>query len=368
MKQNVKIFVALALCLTAASCTNYEAQFKALEERIEKLQEADRRTREMIMAEMDKLSQEIVKRIAQMEDSVHDYLDKSMGKVRNLIDSEADKLHGRIESKSKQLGVSITDYASEINTLINSRQRDFEKSRSNLEAELNKAIADNNAALTRRIKNGLANLDEVQKTLPGLVQKTQARMDALTGLEEKYRKVSSEVGTMDARMKAMMKMASDYQDALIDLIASDLDKYASSELQEYYLNVTDAFATADDVYSEIESLNSDLEALYDDMPDLDALLGEAESLFGDLEDLQSALEGYNPDEEASAVLDLLQQAKELCQSTEVSIGALESTTERYYDKMAECEDACFEGIDFLEDRLELMQDFYDTLSCVIDFD
>ena len=136
-------------------------------------------------------------------------------------------------------------------------------------------------------------------------------MDALTGLDEKYRKVSAEVEKMGTRMNAMIRMSKDYQDELIDLIASDLNQYASTRLQEYYMNVTQAYDTADSIQSEIENMTGDLESVYSDIPDLDSVLGEAESLFGELEDLETYLSGYDPEGEASDLLSTLEEALDL---------------------------------------------------------
>ena len=360
-----KYMILSLICLLTLSCTNYEKEFQALEERIEKLKAADQRTREMIIAEMDMLSQDIVKRIAQMEKNVHDYLDASMERVRGRIDDESDKLHARIESKSAELGVSIKDYSSKIDQLIRSRQKDFEKTRSNLEKELDQSIKNGNAALTRRIRNGLDNLATLQETLPVLVNRTQARMDALTGLDEKYRKVSAEVEKMGTRMNAMIRMSKDYQDELIDLIASDLNQYASTRLQEYYMNVTQAYDTAESIQSEIENMTGDLESVYSDIPDLDSVLGEAESLFGELEDLETYLSGYDPEGEASDLLSTLEEALDLSKNISFDIGELESASDAAIDKMEACDDAIMESLSFFEDRMDMMAAILDDMVSMV---
>ena len=361
MKRNIGILILFALCMLAPSCKNYEAEFKSIEERIEKLKAADQRTREMILAEIDRLSEEIVKRIAQMEVNVHDYLDKSMGKVRSRIDADSDMLHKRIESKSEQLGVSIQDYASRIDQFIRSRQKDFEKSRSNLEKELKQSISDGNAALTRRIRNGLATLDELQVKLPELVSKTQARMDALAGLEDKYKKVSAEMNVMNTRMQAMVQLASDYQDALIDLVATDLDKYASTELQAYYMNITEAYTQSELILEEIEDKSNEMASLYSDMPDVESLLEQAEGLFGDLEDLQASLSGYDPEGEAAGILDVLQEAKDLADGSSYDIDSLEQESEHVIARMESCDDAILSSMDEIDFYMELLQDLYDEM-------
>lgn len=351
-KKSIFLTMVLVLALAVSCGKDYDAEFEAIEQRIEKLKAADAKTRQMILAEMDKLSAEIIKRIAQMEQNVHQYLAASMSKVKGAIDSESAKIHNKIEEGSKKLGTSITSYADRLNNLIETKSKEFEQSRAKLEKELKDAIADGDAALTRRIKNGVATLDKLQKDLPELCRKTQERLDALQDLEYKYAQISTEITNLDERKNAMMQMARDYQDALIDVIASDLDQYSSTKLEGYYLNVVDAYQLAEDTFNSLDMMNDEMESMYSDMPDLDSALGEAETLFSDLEDLESSLGGYSPEDEAADILDALQDALAKSSNVDYDLSGLDETVSTIGEIAHEKIAAIYSMLDVIAEKQE----------------
>ena len=362
MKTSKYILAAALLLTIVSSCgKDYEAEFAAIEERIEKLKAADKRTRELILGEMEKLSVEITKRIKQMEDNVHKYLDESMSKVKGAIDSESDKISQKIAKASLDLGTSITEYASQLDNLIDSKKADFEASRAKMEKELTKAINNGDAALSRRIKNGIASLDKIQKDLPALVEKTQKRMDELDGLDKKYAQVSGKIKDLDQRRLVMKQMASDYQDELIDLVSSNLEEYASEDLEEYYVSICDSYNMMDDLNSELESLNSEMESLYSNMPDLESALSEAESLFADLEYLESYVSDFSPADDVNGILETLQSAIDLAGEVDIDISGGQDAVDACRIEMTRYEGAIDQVIMFVVDMEEHLEEYIDTV-------
>lgn len=334
-KYLINICLMAALTLTVSSCMkDYEAEFAAIQQRIEKLQAADKQTRQMILTEIDRLSMEISEKVASMEKSVYAHLDQKVSEVEQLIDSEMQKVRDRINAGSAKLGVSIQNWKNKIDGLIDSREADFRKSKTMMENELRKAISNGDAALQRRINDGLGKLESIQKDLPALCEKTQKRLDQLNGLADEMKKVHDELIELDNRNERMLANLDAYSDKMLDAITADISQYKSKELQLYYENITDAYSTVDNMYADIEGMTSDLQSMYDSMPDVEGLLSQAEGLFGDLEDLESYLSDFDTDQ-VQDLLDSLNEVFAAADDLEVDGDDLEAEYNRIMDLVDE---------------------------------
>lgn len=324
----IKFLTIVLLAFLAFSCKDYDAEFAQIQERIEKLQAADAQTRKMILAEMDRLSNEILDRIAQMEKEVYKYLDDAVVRLTDKILDASDKIHKKISDGSARLGTSIRDWDRKINGLIDDKESDFRKGLSLMETEFGKARKDGDAALQRRINNGISQLKAIQNDFPARIESMGKKFSKIQDVADKYTLFSDKISSLNSRKEAMKGTVEDYRARLEDVMSKNIKEFSSGQMQSLYEEILDAYSTLDGLENEISSMSDDIEYYYSNAPDVEDLLSEAENAFAEMDDLESAISSFDTDYVVT-LLDDIQAAYAAADECDITLDDVQSKADYY---------------------------------------
>ena len=351
-------YLILAICVMAAcvSCSKqYDDRIAALKERSEALHKADKETKDMLIGEMNRLSDDIDNLLFQMEDRVLDRLDKMIQGVEDKILEQNVLVNKSIKEQSDKLDRDIYQWRSDLDKMVEDNTLKLENSRQTLEKSLQKAISEGNSTLVSRIRAGLKNLDALKGGLGTYVKKVQARVDALEDLEKLTTDTKKAVDDLKWRREDMLVALDEYEDRMSAIIESELEKNANSNLCDAVDYMISLYESARDIYEESAGYLDDIDSYFSSLPDIEGLLSETQAILDNCSEVESMLDDMD-NGTVDDVLATLSDAIEHASEGDVSIADVESA----YDEVLK------NSHDFLDDTNDIMDTFDNVIGILED--
>lgn len=367
MKKKI-LTILIGILAVSVSCNHqYDDRIAALKERSAALHKADAETRDMLIAEMNRLSGDVDDMLAAMEDVVLAYLDDMVQKVEDEILDQTSILNLTIKNQSDKLDKDIVQWRNDLDGFIDRNISTFSSSRDLLQDELMTAISISDYTMTSRINKAIKNLDALEKTFVPYVNGIQKRVDQLKDMETVYQSTTDAMTELRWRKEDMLASLDEYEKRIQDIVEAKLEDTANSKLCDAVDNMIELYDIAKTLYEESDSYMNELDGFYSDMPDIESLLGEAESLLDRCSDLESSLDDMD-EGQVEDVIAYLEEAKEVAADGDVSFSDVESRYDEVLNNMHDfLEDSNYvmdlmgETIDLMEDRLN---DVYDCISAL----
>lgn len=364
MKKRI-ILVLMALLVAGVSCNKqYDDRIAALRERSAALHKADAETRKMLTDEMNRLSGDVDDMLAAMEERVLAYLEEMVKKVEVQILDQSSMLSLTIKNQSDKLGADIVAWRNNLDDFLARNKETFISSRNSLQAELNKAIAASDYTMVSRIRTGIRQLDNLERTFVPYVQGIQKRVDSLKDMEKVYADTKKSMSDLTLRKNDMLAALDEYEERIQAIVQAKLDNEANSNLAEAVDGMLELYDTANTLYEESNAYLSDIESFYSDIPDIESMLSDAEALLDRCSDLEGSLDDMD-ESYVEDILTYLQDAIDAAAEGDVSFSDVESTYDEVLGNMHDFLEDSNYVMDLMDETISLMEDrLTDVEDCI----
>ena len=349
------------LCGAAVlSCDGYDAdaELKALEEEMDRLEQEDKHIREHFLEKINSLRGRLTELISQVEQELNDKIEQGGRAVLSALNKKVSALTKRINDGFD----STRDYMDEsFSKCENHIQDTFEalaKKQQALEIKIDdariKGEEDHLAALMIMEKNlGLITKDV--ENVQSAIKKVEDRLSNAEDMKRRAQKVSVALDDLDEAYSEMERQQLSLLKALEDEITDD---YLASLTSAQLAQVKNLVAEAEDILDDIEACKNNLSGRATDSEDylsqmedladfVDSMNSDYDSIVGDLLDGISDIEEFWEFFEDNEAADWYDEIDSL----------VEENRSLYQEVLANIE----EQNDRIEDFYSVVWDWYDTV-------
>ena len=350
MKRNLLTLLLVILCGAPLVSCHYDAdaELKALEDEMTRLEQEDQRIRAHFLEKINSLRSRLTTLIAQVEADLKARIDKEgdalihslnlrvsalKTEILNGFNDSRDYMNQRFSSCKKHISDSFDKLDKSKDALEDLIRDALDKQETERVKKLMALESKLDAVLERaeRVQNGLAGLEEKLASAEELNRRLNKVSTTLDDLDEAF-------GEMEQNQLALMQLVED------EITDEYLNSLTSAQLAQVKAAVADAEALIDQMESykdELEDLSAQSEDMLGSMEDLSDWLGSAvddyDSMLGDCEgaldnclEFWSYFENSDAEDKLGEIESLAEENVELYDSTLDMLDEIDSHVETFY--------------------------------------
>ncbi len=322
-----------------------------------------------LQTEINKLRTEITGKIATVESKLHDLIEQGGQDVLTELANKSQQTRSAIDTRYAQFTALMDTRFGAFQTTVNNLFNTFATQRSNLEAELNTAIAQNNTARANEIQ---AFINQV-KAMQSQVQSGVAQINALqteyaaiisqaNKLAELEQRMNTQVSRYDAMLAELSTKIQEAEERFEAAKEVDLSELAAAEVQDYkdklaemnnkLTQMQQALDKMEDMYSDAQQLVQDFSDISDRADDMASLLSDisdAYDQYSKVEDILADIDaidvGYYEDLYENLKSELEQADQDMVVAA-AGLADLKAYLESGVDDMNACADECETNMEY----------------------
>ena len=285
----LKLVLVLFAGASLASCNGYDAdaELTALEAEMDRLEKEDQHIREHFLERINSLRKKLTDLIAQVEADLKARIDEEGRNLLSTLNKKAASMRNNITKSFNESREYMNSSFTSCRGYISDSFKNLEKSRDALEAEIQKAIQNNEKdklAKLMTIEGKLDNVTKMAKKVEAAIGRLEPQIAEAERFNSRINAVATGLDDLDEAFAEMEKN----QLKLMQLVENEItDEYLASLSTAKLAEVKSAVAKA-------ESLIDEMESYKDEMEDLASISEEMLSGMEDLEnDFGSAVDDFS---------------------------------------------------------------------------